>query len=304
MRGRYGWSLVLTLMGVAACGVYGQGNATFSMPDSVLLFSNASSELRLVTTTSVHVLKLPMPLGPLSYPTLAPDGNRVASGLLSSGTRIPRRFVLGVLSVKEQGWKTYGDFEGIGVAAFSPDGTRAAFAAEQAEKNHAFLILDIPSGKMTTVAQLASVPERAGLSWSPDGKRLTAEMQRSDEPPAIAVFDPYTEKVKILGKGVDPVWSPTGEWIAYSDETRQKCFLIHPDGTGAKVIRDLSRKLGGYRLIFYGAVWSPDGSRILLNEMKGEGPNIDVVLVDLASGKVTGKSRNGLAVLGWATEKP
>lgn len=297
------WSLFLALVGIAVCRVYGQANLTFSMPDSVLLFSNVASEVRLVTATNLRALKLPAPPGPLSYPALAPDGSRVALGLLSSGTRTPRRFALGVLSAEQQEWKTYGDFDAVGIPAFSPDGTRVAFSAQQGPKSRAFVILDIASGATTTVVQLATVVERASLGWSPDGKRLAVEMRRADEPPVIAVFDPSTPEVQIIGKGVDPAWSPTGEWIAYSGETRQKYILIRPDGSGAKVVRDLTRRLGGYRMIFYGPVWSPDGSRILLNEMKGEGPNIDVVLVDLASKKATRKSRNGLAVFGWAKEK-
>ncbi|HEY6369148.1 MAG TPA: hypothetical protein VIX37_01095 [Candidatus Sulfotelmatobacter sp.] len=275
----------------------------FELPDSVLLFSQPTAKLYVATDSSVGTLSLSMPPGPLSYPSLAPDGSRLAVGVLASSKTAPHRFALGVLSVKDQGWRTYGDFESIGVPAFSPDGAKVAFAAEQVARTRSFLILDTSSGETVAVGALATVVERAGLGWSPDGKRLVVEMRKGDESPVVAVFDLATSTVNQIAKGVDPVWSPSGEWIAYSDESRQTCILVHPDGAGTKVIRNLSKKFRGYRLIFYGAVWSPDGSRLLLDEMKGEGPKIDVMLLDLTNGKVTRKSQNGLPVFGWVTER-
>jgi len=297
------WFFAIALFGILGAQLFAQQKGVFSLSDSVLLFLQPTSKVLLATGTNEAVLNLPMPPSPLSYPSLAPDGSRVAIGVVSNDASVPRRFTLGVLSVKHQEWKTYGDFEAIGVPAFSPDGARVAFAAEQGARKRAFLILDTSSGETTPVVPLGTVVERAGLGWSPDGRRLVVEMQKDDEPPVVAIFDFTTTQVNVIAKGVDPVWSPTGEWIAYSDESRQRCILVHPDGTGMKVVSNLSRKLLGYRLIFYGAVWSPDGSRLLLSEMKGEGPSLDVTLVDLRTGGITTKSRNGLGVFGWAREK-
>ena len=46
-------------------------------------------------------------------------------------------------------------------------------------------------------------------------------------------------------------------------------------------------------------MWSPDGKKLLLNEIKGDGPRLDVVLLNLESGQSQTKSENGLLVFGW-----
>jgi Tol biopolymer transport system component len=302
---RLRWNLALTLVAIASCRAGDRKTTTFSVPDSVLLFENSGSELLLVTTTGVRTVKLPTQPSALSYPALARDGSQIALGFAAypANTERSRRFVFEIYSVTRQTWKNYGDFEKIGVAAFSPDGSRVAFAAVPAGGRGVVLILDLSSGEMTPLAHPLTVPQRANLGWSPDGKRLVVETESADHPPAISVVDPGTNDVKTIAEGVDPVWSPTGEWIAYFDQERQKCILVHPDGTGARVVRNLRQSLLEYRLFFYGAVWSPDGKRLLFDEMKGEGPNIDVMQLDLAGGRVTRKSKNGSAVFGWAERK-
>lgn len=298
------WALGLALIGVASWAAYAQGNGTFSLPNSVLLFSEPGPGVGLATETNVRVLKFPVRTGPMSHPNLAPDGSRVAVGVYSSDPPASRHFALGVLSVKQQEWKSYGDFEAIGVPAFSHDSRRVAFAASKGGMGRSLMILDLISGQITSIAQTATVVERADLGWSPDGQRLAIEMQHDDEPPAVAVLDLSTEKLNIIANGVDPTWSSTGEWIAYSDESRRKCTIIHPDGTGAKMVRDAGKDLWAYRLLDFGAVWSPDGAQLLLNEIIGEGPHSDVMLVDLGTGRTVMKSRNGPGVFAWAPEKP
>lgn len=257
------------------------------------------SGVGLVATSGVQVLPIPLPGGPLSHPVIAPDGSQVADGVCLSSARTPRHYGLGVLSLKGHEWNTYGDFDGIGVPAFSPDGRNIAFAADHGLRNPVFLILDIASGKITPIPELAGVAERSDLGWAPDGRRLVAALGYN-----ITVFDLNSGQTNAIGKGIDPVWSPTGTWISYSDESYRKCIITHPDGTDTRVLRDEGRDFWVYRLIFYGAVWSPDGSRLLLDEMKGEGPNEDVMLVDVASGTVTRKARNGHSVFGWVKETP
>jgi len=76
-------------------------------------------------------------------------------------------------------------------------------------------------------------------------------------------------------------------------------MLIHPDGTGAKMILDLRSKPGGW-LLYDGTVWSPDEKQLLLNEEQFDGPHGYVMMIDLASEKSTARSRNGYPILGWS----
>jgi len=50
-------------------------------------------------------------------------------------------------------------------------------------------------------------------------------------------------------------------------------------------------------------VWSPDGKQLLLTEIKGDGPDLDVVLIDLESGRASSKSQNSFSVFGWVRTK-
>ena len=283
-----------------------QSQATFSTPDSLLLFGTYG-ELRIATPSRVQALR---PLGEVAanqgyfvYPSISPRGDLLAWGfakeLQTERTEHRARFALGVFSLREEKWKTYGDFDDIGATAFSGDGSKIAFVAEQRNKKE-LLILDVLKGTITNAPYPRGMPESASLSWSPDETQLAIEIQRGEKNPIVAILDLKTGNVQALGEGVNPTWSPTGEWISYYDPAGAKCLLVHPDRTGLKVTKKLSQSIISYRRFGWGGpVWSPDGKRLLVNEIKGDGPHLDVVLLDLESGESTTKLKNGLPAFGW-----
>ena len=65
------------------------------------------------------------------------------------------------------------------------------------------------------------------------------------------------------------------------------------------MVLDPGRLSGGWSL-FNGMVWSPEGEKLLLNEEQSDTNHSKVTMLDLATGNVTTKSKNGLAVFGWA----
>ncbi len=105
-----------------------------------------------------------------------------------------------------------------------------------------------------------------------------------------------------LVKGNEPSWSPSGQWIAYVDPSEHRIRLVHPDGTGDHVVKDIGsffteRGFGG------APVWSPDETKLLLNTYKGANlDSQDVMLLDLKSGKTTRKSHNGDLISSWAAQ--
>jgi len=295
------WIVAALLIG-SCSAAYGQNKSTFAMPGGIIFFWDGSLEMRLVATAKQQALSLHAYPAPWSYPVVAHDGGRVASGLFASPIPDIHHLTLGVFSVMQQEWNTYGDFSEIGVPGFSPNGERVAFAAKHAKGRSIFVVVDVPGGATDAIDQLATAARGQGPSWSPDGTHLAVGMEQGDDS-KIVVYDLGSSKMRVIGKGTTPSWSPTGEWIAYF-ETPRKCVLVHPDGTGARVLRNLGGPSGFYREFKYSAVWSPSGKQLLLNELKGEGPDLDVTLADVETGIVTKKSRNGLAVVGWARQTP
>lgn len=297
------------LIGVSSLGKDAQRNGTFSLPGSALLFADQGNELQIVTPTGTEHMKLPVNLpvnsGIFTLPGLGHDARSVSWGFatavdLNAEIR-PRdrpHFALGMRSVTESKWKTFGDFHGIGGTAISPDGSKIAFTVEL-EHARSLMILEVSAGKVTTVALTSPIVLNGGVSWSPDGKQLVVERFRRDQPSLISIVDLSTSGLRDLSEGYSPSWSSTGEWIAYLDYQREMCSLVRPDGTGVKLLRDIRKK---DRMIYGSAVWSPDGKQLLLNEWnewKGYGFNIQ--LLDIATGESRRIVKDGkLPVFGWA----
>jgi hypothetical protein len=319
MFAKHRWVYLLVVGITPLSGNVAQDRQTFSLPDSVLLFG-IYSDLRVVTPDRVLEIKPPVEVGGTNrgyfvYPGLAPRGHLVAWGFVvdwqKDRPRYSARFALGVYSIKEQKWKTYGDFDNIGTPAFSPDGSKIAFVARDPIKGYHMLMFDVATEKLTTMTNVnvedfrgkGGIPQKATLGWSPDGKRLVVELERTDKTSLIAVVDPSTGEVKPLGEGTYPAWSPAGEWIAYYDPPGERCMLVHPDGTGTKLARKVHSTFFSRRGYGYAAVWSPVGKKLLLNEVN-EDRAVWVVLLDLETGRsTTRKTENGLAAFGWVSSR-
>ena len=295
----------LAFLVIPVSSFYEQKNDTFSAPDSVLLFARPYYDVRAVTPQRSLVIPPPIDVpansGLFNYPSISRRGDFIAWGFAVQGHPRPTRFALGVYSLAEQRWKTYGDFDEIGATAFSPDGSKIAFSAVEPKKGYALLIFDVTNGEIMKVRHPLGIPGKATLGWSPDGKRLVVEIQRSEKTPQIAILDPISGDVQAVGEGTHPAWSPTGEWIAYYRDSGAKCILVHPDGTGTKIAGKAHSTFLTPRRFGYAVVWSPDGKTLMLNEMKGDGDYLDVVLLDLATGRSTRKSKNGWPVFGWVS---
>jgi WD40 repeat protein len=300
----------------------GQSEGTFTLPDSTLLFETTETlspgapyeELLVVSDTGTSVVKSPAGYFGEDYntvfPDLAPGADRIAWGLSKHDTSRKERLkaVLGVYSLIEKSWKTYGEFcvDGVGSLAFSPDGKEVAFASQAetpSDSGYCFhnpvvlQILDLATGRLTPIPYAGSLVENSRLSWSPDGRYVVGQFWCCSAPSIyqIVVIDLSSGSAKVIAKGTDPSWSPNGDWISYEDQKKKECILIHPDGTGARIVQDLR----GHWMFLKGAIWSPDGNQLLFNEEDIDGGG-NVTILDLPSSKATKRSKNTLYVLGWA----
>ncbi len=315
-------STVLSMSLVIIGAVSVEALKTFTLPESKLLFADYN-DVRIATPDSVQQIRPPGDVGYnrgyFAYPSISPKGDTIAWGF---ATRFQRdrpdnwaRFGLGVYSLAAQKWKTYGDYDDIGTVAFSPTGSKVAFVARQQGKvKKDLLIFNVATETVTTAPQpQGRLETKGGMGWSRDETRLAIEIQQdqpasslkptnldADRGPAIGVLEINNGSVQLFGNGLGPAWSPTGEWIAYYDPTGKKCLLMHPDGTGLKTATTVKDSWFSARSFSGTApVWSADGRQLLLNVIKNGGPLIDVVLLDLPSGRTITKSRSGLLVFGW-----
>jgi Tol biopolymer transport system component len=269
------------------------------------------NQIRMSTPHGVEAVKPPVDVGAnlayFAHPSLSPNGDFVAWGFaaaLDEQRKLHQiRYALGIYSVALHEWKTYGDFDFIGYTAFSRDGSKVAVVVDSGDSRE-LLIFDRTTETMTRGPYHRGMPASGAMSWSPEGTDLAVEIHRRELPTQIAVLNLATGNVRAVGEGYRPAWSPTGEWIAYY--SGDKCMVVRPDGTGVKTVRDVSHTFFGHLLMGYrsfgrGLVWSPDGKQLLLCEIKGDGPKLDVMLLDLATGRATKQCADYCqSVFGWA----
>jgi hypothetical protein len=331
----------LALLTVLSSVVHGQSEHPLTAPDSIILSGWEYGDHLFVSTPAGNFPVQGPPgfkdSGYFTLPALAPGGDRIAAVLTlpdySDRTKcdptlvtcalpgpIQHKSVMGVYFIRDKSWKLYGDFcpyDRAGPAAFSPDGTKIAFKAtirtdqtscDSGYAKHALLFLDLASGQFTQIPNTAEVMASTQISWSPDGKFIAVQIRKSDcrnENPlidSIVLIEVGSWVQKQIAEGWSPSWSPKGEWIAYLAENQQKCVLIRPDGTGAKVVRDVSRRgLLVDWAIQPGEVWSPDGTALILTEGTFFG-NYDEIKVDVVTGKVKKLPKDTPTIFGWVTQ--
>jgi Tol biopolymer transport system component len=281
-----------------------EGSGTFSMPNSILLFNSTDSTLKLVAPD--HLDTLTVPAGnrnrPLAVASLGLGARTVSWGFPVADDPSKTwkvRCAIGVYSLSEKKWRTYGNFSQIHATTILADGSKVAFIADETDSNsRELLLLDTATGKITELAHVAAVL----VSWSPDGEKLAIQTPGGDKPAEIAIFDIGSRSTHKLVKGEWPAWSPSGDWIAYFDHSNERVRLIRPDGTGNHLVKDVHGHVLGYRSFGGQPVWSPDGKELLLNEYKGDLNSLDVMLLDVNTHRMTRLSKDGEEVIGWATQ--
>jgi Tol biopolymer transport system component len=165
--------------------------------------------------------------------------------------------------------------------AWSPDGTRIAFAAQIGTREEDQRLTEIyvmradgtDPRRLTTNEALDGSP-----TWSPDGKRIA--FTRISEPgtasarSGIVVMDADGgSEVQITQAGLpsfdlSPAWSPDGSMIAFTraapsagfDDPRAAIYVVTPEGGEPRKLTDDGAE----------PAWSPDGTRIAFTSSRDD----------------------------------
>jgi len=160
-------------------------------------------------------------------------------------------------------WRLTGGRKSSTGPAWSPDGTRIAFASDRTDKRQLYLIS--PSGG--EAEQLTTLEESpGGFAWSPDGQSI-----------AFTASDPRSDAAKEREKSY-------GEFEIIESDYRMSHLYILDVGT--KKIRRLTS--GPFTVGRFS--WSPDGKQIAfdhrINGANANGGSADISVVTVADGKV------------------
>ena len=184
-------------------------------------------------------------------PRFSPDGKNIV--YLSYNKNKPDVYLLNIES-KEK--KKIGNFEGMSFAPrFSPDGSEVIFSLTKKGGSNIF-VLNLKNKKRVQLTNNKYI--NTSPSYSPDGKDIVFSSDRAGKQNLyISSIKTRTKPPKRIsfGKGnyATPVWSPRGDYIAFTKSYGKKFYigLIKPDGTGERLISE------GY--LAEGPSWSPNG---------------------------------------------
>jgi hypothetical protein len=81
---------------------------------------------------------------------------------------------------------------------------------------------------------LTEGPADVAPEWSPRGDLIAFQTRDGEGAAAIAVVDPEGGPARVIARGKDPSFAPSGDWIVYSGQQRGRWRLwrMRPDGSG------------------------------------------------------------------------
>jgi Tol biopolymer transport system component len=127
----------------------------------------------------------------------------------------------------------------------SPDRTELLYITQDKEL-HNLHIFDVKTGE--TVSDISLKDGISSINWSPDGQVIALVLAQNEGKSAIFVIDSDGQNMRKLvdtpGKAFSPVWSPSGDQIAFisMDGDRPDLWGVNADGSGlTKLVENVNQ---------------------------------------------------------------
>ncbi|MCW2678084.1 MAG: Prolyl oligopeptidase [Modestobacter sp.] len=145
----------------------------------------------------------------------------------------------------------------------------------------------LPTGVRLAIAEIAGASGAWCPALAPGGDRVAFVSDRSGLPRLeVATLDQQTPPAVLSDPGEEVVsvaWSPDGEWLAYlvspGGSICAQLFAVRPDGTDRHLVAGEDPRA----TVFAGG-WTALPGHYVCSIAAGDGPDADVVLVDVVSG--------------------
>src|SRR5918911_2249617 len=145
----------------------------------------------------------------------------------------------------------------------------------------------LPAGVRLAIAEIAGSPGAWCPALAPTGHRVAYVSDRSGLPRLeVATLAQQTPPAVLSGvdqEVVSVAWSPDGEWLAYlvspGGSICEELWAVRPDG------RDRHPVAGqDPRATVFAGGWTAAPGHYVCSIAPGDGPDADVVLIDVVSG--------------------
>ena len=202
-------------------------------------------------------------------PRFSPSTQQIT--YMSYGQGEPRVLLLNV----ETGQRDIvGKFPGMTFAPrFSPEGQRVIMSLQQGGNANLY-VMDLRSGNTTRLTDTAAID--TAPSYSPDGTRICFESDRGGQPQiyVMGANGGAAQRISFSQDGgtySTPVWSPRGDYIAFTKQYGGKFAIgvMQPDGKGERILTE------GFHN--EGPTWSPNGRVIMFFRDQSGGPSLFTV---------------------------
>jgi TolB protein len=158
---------------------------------------------------------------------------------MAYGAGDPRVYLLNIETGQRE---IVGNFPGMSFSPrFSPDGQRVVMSLQEGSNSNLF-VMDLRSKAMTRLTDTPAID--TAPSYSPDGAKLCFESDRGGRP-QIYVMPASGGQAQRISFGSEgsystPVWSPRGDYIAFTRQAGGKFGIgvMKPDGSGERILTE------------------------------------------------------------------